>query len=252
MKNFATIVLAFSMLGLSALVPAQTPPVATPAFEVATVKPNPAGGNRIGVVSPGRLTITSATLATCIKWAYGVQDRQIAAANSSVSDLLRSERYDIVAKSAEVVPEAQLKLMLQTLLAERFHLTFHKQSKDTQVFAMIVDKNGVKFHESPGDGDSQQQAKSKLMRKWMWTTMPQFADILSEAMDAPVVDQTGLTAKYDFSLDLTPYLPTTEERPDIAVMMVTAIREQLGLKLESRRAPVEVMMVDRLEKPSAN
>ena len=82
--------------------------------------------------------------------------------------------------------------------------------------------------------------------------MPQFADVLSEAMQTPVLDQTGLSAKYDFSLDLTPYLPTTDERPDIATMMITAIREQLGLKMESRRAPVEVMIVDRLGKPSEN
>ena len=82
--------------------------------------------------------------------------------------------------------------------------------------------------------------------------MTQLAEVLSEAMETPVLDQTGLSAKYDFSLDLTPYLPTNEERPDIAGMMVTAIREQLGLKVESRRASVDVMIVDRLEKPSAN
>jgi len=251
MKNFALLVSAWSMFALSASVLAQDPPGATPAFEVASVRPNPAGGNRIEV-TPGGLTITSATLATCIKWAYGVQDRQVSGASSAVSGLLGSERYDIVAKSAGPVPDGQLRRMLQTLLAERFQLAFHKQTKEMQVYGLLVEKNGPKFRESQGDGDSKQQAKSKLIRQWTWTTMTQFADVLSDAMETPVLDRTGLSAKYDFSLDLTPYLPTAGERPDIAAMMVTAIREQLGLKMESRRAPVDVIIVDHLEKPSAN
>jgi uncharacterized protein (TIGR03435 family) len=182
MRRFALTLSICTLFTLPAVVRAQT----APAFEVASVKPNNAGGNRIGVVAPGRLSITSATLATCIKWAFGVQDPQFAGANAAVSQRLTSERYDIVAKSADVVPESQLKLMLQTLLAERFQLVFHKQTKETQVFALVVDKSGPKFHESPGDGESHQQAKSKLARQWTWTTMPQFADLLSEAMQAPV------------------------------------------------------------------
>ena len=247
MKNYTPVVLALSVLALPASVFTQT----APAFEVASVKPNPGGGNRIDV-TPGRLTVTSATLATCIKWAYGVRDSQISGGNSAVSDLLGSERYDIVAKSAGLVADDQLKLMLQTLLAERFKLAFHKQTREAQVYALLVEKNGPKFHESQGDGESKQQVKSKLTRQWTSTRMTQLADVLSEAMETPVQDQTGLSAKYDFSLDLTPYLPTTGERPDIASMMVTAIREQLGLKLESRRAPIDAMVVDHLEKPSAN
>jgi len=251
MKNFALLVSALSVFAIPASVLAQAPPEAAPAFDVASVKLNPAGGNRIEV-TPGRLTITSATLATCIKWAYGVQDRQFSGANSGIVGLLTSERYDIVAKSAGLAPESQLKRMLQTLLAERFQLAFHQQTKEAQVFALLADKNGPKFHESQGEGESSQQAKSRLSRQWKWTSMTQFAESLSDAMQAPVLDQTGLAAKYDFALDLTPYMPSTDERPDIASMMVTAIREQLGLKLESRRAPVNVMIVDRLEKPSAN
>jgi uncharacterized protein (TIGR03435 family) len=224
---------------------------ASPAFEVASVKPNPAGGNRVEV-TPGRLTITSATLATCIRWAYGVQDEQVAGANAAISDQLDSDRYDIVAKSSGLVPEDQLRLMLQTLLADRFKLAFHKQAKETRGYSLVVDKGGSKFHESQGDGESKQEAKSKLTRRWTWTTMTQFAGVLSEAMEMPVVDQTGLRAKYDFSLDLTPYLPPAGERPDIPAMMLSAIREQLGLRLESRRATIDVMIVDHLEKPSEN
>jgi uncharacterized protein (TIGR03435 family) len=80
----------------------------------------------------------------------------------------------------------------------------------------------------------------------------QLTSSLAEAMQAPVLDQTGLAGKYDFSLDLTPYLPATGERPDIGAMMATAVREQLGLKLEPRRAAADVLVIDHLEKPTAN
>jgi uncharacterized protein (TIGR03435 family) len=85
--------------------------------------------------------------------------------------------------------------------------------------------------------------------------MAQLADNLSGAMEAPVLDRTGLLAKYDFSLDLTPYMSGDSQpgqRPDIATMMITAIQEQLGLKLESRRMQTEVLVVDHLAKPSEN
>jgi len=81
--------------------------------------------------------------------------------------------------------------------------------------------------------------------------MTQLAASLGEAMQAPVVDQTGLPGRYDLSLDLAPYL-TPGERPDISGMMVTAVREQLGLKLESRRAAADVLVIDHIEKPAAN
>jgi uncharacterized protein (TIGR03435 family) len=250
MKNYTLVVSVSSMLALSALIQAQAPPDAAPTFDAASVRPNPSGGNRIEV-TPGRLTVTSATLGACIKWAYDLQDVQISGANSQVSGLLNSERYDIVAKSAEPVPDSQLKLMLQSLLAERFEMTFHKETKEMHGYALVVDKNGPKFHESQSDGPSQQQG-SKLIRRWTATTMPELATVVAEAMEAPVVDETGLSAKYDFSVDLTPYMPAGGERPDIPSIVLTAIREELGLKLEPRKAPVTVMVVDRLEKPSPN
>jgi uncharacterized protein (TIGR03435 family) len=250
MKSYALAVLVSSVLALSALVHAQARPDAAPTFEVASVRPNPSGGNRIEV-TPGRLTVSSATLGACIKWAYDVQDVQISGANSQVSGLLNSERYDIEAKSTEPVPDGQMKLMLRSLLAERFEMTFHKETKEMGGFALVVDKNGPKFHPSQSDGPSRLQG-SKSIRRWTATTMPELAAAVGEAMEAPVVDETGRSAKYDFSVDLTPYMPVGGERPDIPSIVVTAIREELGLKLEPRKAPVTVMVVDRLEKPSSN
>lgn len=234
---------------LLGVVAAQT--VAPPAFEVASIKLDDAAGNYIEVAH-GSLTAHSATLATCIMWAYGVESSQVSGANSAVSDLLQSERYTILAKAAGPVPDSQLRIMLQALLAERFKLAVHRQSREIHVFALVTEKNGPKFHQSQDDGESKQQATSKLVRRWTSTTMAQLTSSLAEAMQAPVLDQTGLAGKYDLSLDLTPYLPTTGERPDISGMMSTAVREQLGLKLEARRAEADVLVIDHVEKPTAN
>jgi uncharacterized protein (TIGR03435 family) len=233
---------------LLGLVAAQT--VAPPAFEAASIKPDESGGNYVET-KPGYLNAHSATPATLIMWAYGVQSSQVSGANAAVSGLLESARYTIVAKTAGPVPDSELRIMLQTLLAERFKLAFHRDSREIRVLALVVEKNGPKFHQSEGEGESKQQASSKLARRWTWTTMAQLASSLGEAMQAPVQDQTGLPGKYDFSLDLTPYV-TTGERPDIAAMMVSGVREQLGLKLEPRRAATDVLVIDHLEKPTAN
>ena len=212
------------------------------------------GGNFVEVTQ-GALVIHSATLATCITWAFDLQPRQVSGADSAVSRLLDSERFDIIAKPGGRVPESQLKLMLQTLLAERFKLTLHREKRDMRAYALVVAKNGPKFVESQGEGESQQRASSKLVRQWTQTKMAQFADNISGAMEAPVLDHTGLGAKYDLSLDLTPYMPVDSQpnqRPDIASMMITAIQEQLGLKLEARRIQLEMLVVDHLEKPTEN
>jgi uncharacterized protein (TIGR03435 family) len=225
--------------------------VAPPAFEVASIKLDETGGNYVEAAN-GTVMAHSATLATCIQWAYGVQGSQVAGADSAVSGMLTADRYTILAKAAGPVPERQLRVMFQTLLAERFKLSLHMQSRDRNGFALVVEKGGPKFKASEGDGESKQQASSKLTRAWVWTTMAQLSDNLAEAMQAPVKDETGLPGKYDFSLDLTPYLSTTGERLDIGAMMVTAVREQLGLRLESRRVAVDVLVIDHLEKPTAN
>lgn len=221
-----------------------------PAFEVASIKPDEVGGNYVEFTR-GTLTAHSATAATCIMWAYGVQSSQITGAGPGVSGLLQSARYTIIAKTAGTVPESQARLMFQTLLAERFKLALRRENREIRVLALVVEKSGPKFRESEGDGESSQQAASKLARRWKWTTMAQLAASLGDAMQAPVRDETGLAGKYDFSLDLTPYL-TAGERPDIGAMMVTAVREQPGLKLEPRRAATDVLVVERLDRPAAN
>jgi len=147
-----------------------------------------------------------ATLVTCIIWAYSVQRSQVTGATATMSRMLDVERYDIVAKTSSPVPVNQLKQMLQRLLADRFAMTLHHERREMQTYALVVEKGGPTFRESSGDGESVERSASKLNRQWTRTRMAQFADQLSEAMQAPVVDETGLVLKYDLALDLTPYL----------------------------------------------
>jgi uncharacterized protein (TIGR03435 family) len=216
-------------------------------FEVATVKPTDDAGNNIEVAS-GTLKVHAAVLHVSIAWAYGLQRNQVL----GDPNVLDTQRYEIVAKAAGPAPESEMRLMLQTLLAERFRLAAHKESRPIQAYALTVDKAGPKFQKAKDDGEPRQQLKGRFTRQWTSTSMALLIDSVSDAMQAPVIDETGLAGNYDFALDLTPYMPPAGERPDVAQMMVTAIREQLGLKLESRRAPIEVLVVDHIEKPSAN
>jgi uncharacterized protein (TIGR03435 family) len=223
-------------------------------FDVASIKPSlgtggrEEGGKRDQITtSPGSLTMRNVTLNSCMKWAYGVQDYQISGPGWTAE-----ERYDIAAKAEAPALDDQLKLMLQTLLAERFKLTFHRQSKEFSVLALTVAKGGPKFHESEGEGESSfQTGKASATAKRV--AMPQFAEQLSGPLRMPVLDMTGLKGRYDFMVDLLPYAPERPDSPvDIIAIVITALQEQLGLKVESRKSPIEVLVVDRAERPSEN
>ena len=220
-----------------------------PAFDAASVKATDGAGDFVDVKG-ATVTAHAARIATCIAWAYDLPANQVIAANSTDSAMLRDLRYDIVAKAEGRVPIDRLRAMFQTLLADRFKVTAHRQPREMQGYALAVDKNGPKFKESQGDGDASQRLASKLTRQWTHTTMTEFASQLSEAMQAPVVDETALPATYDLSLDLTPYLQTNSGARDVGAMMVTALPEQLGLKLVGRRSRVDILVVDHVEKPS--
>lgn len=224
-----------------------------PSFAVASIKPSAAPvkfehDGRIET-SPGGLRMQDVTVSSCIKWAYGVQDSQIAGLEPR-----DSPHYDVIAKADTPVPEAHMKVMMQSLLAERFKLTFHRQSRELSAYALTVAKNGPKFREAIDDAKGTiRNSQAGFIAKSV--TMREFADFISGPLSAPVVDATGLTAKYDFSVDFTSYLPTDLEpgkRPDTIGIVLTAMQGELGLKFESRKMPVEVMVVDHVEKPSEN
>lgn len=225
---------------------------AQPSFAVASIHPS---GQSVKFerdgktdTSPGHLLMKDVTVQTCIKWAYGVQRSQVIG-----PAWIESEHIDIDAKADEPADVPQLKLMLQALLADRFKLTFHHDKKELKGFVMTVAKAGLKMHPSPPDAAHvwQNSANGTVATG---ITMREFADYMAGPMEAPIVDETGLPGKYDFTLDFTNYLPS-----DMHVMtgeatgvLIAAMQGELGLKVEGRRTMVDVMVVDHVEKPSDN
>jgi uncharacterized protein (TIGR03435 family) len=192
------------------------------------------------------------SLQTCIKWAYEQRDFQIAG-----PAWLTSERYDIAAKSTAPVTEPELRLMLRALLADRFKLTKRTETKDKPVYALVVTKNGPKLHPAKDADPSFGPAGGELVFRNF--SMPDLADRLSSRpfrLDLPVLDRTGLDGRFDFALKLasTPdelkhTLEGMEQGPSIFVFF----QDQLGLKLESRKGPIETLIVESAERvPTAN
>ena len=239
------------------------PPVAPsgPAFDVASVKPNPqarAGGkgSRRGdfKVEPNRLTMTNVTLRTCVRVAFDVKDYQVTGPG-----WLDEDRYDISAVAAEAGPPKQIHLMLQRLLAERFKLEYHRQTKELPVYVLMVAKGGPKFHESKTEGDFSVQPTGRATATVQRATIAQLVDMLTQVLRMPILDETGLTSHYDVTVDMTSYIPENFEHgpgaapPDIGGIVIAAVQEQLGLKLESRKAPTDLIVIDHAEKaPTEN
>jgi uncharacterized protein (TIGR03435 family) len=221
-------------------------------FAVATIRPSAAAvkfeHDGKTETSPGTLRMRDVTVATCIKWAYGVQDSQILGPS-----WLQDDHFDITAKAEGPAGDKEMKLMMRGLLAERFKLVFHRQEKELKSFAMTVAKGGAKLKVAEGEGKSvmQNSANGTVAKS---TTMQEFGDMLSGPLQTPVVDKTGLPGRYDFTLDFTNYLPEDMKtmRPDAVTVIMSALQGELGLKLEGRKEMVEVMVVDRVERPSEN
>lgn len=187
------------------------------------------------------------TLQSCIGWAYNVQDFQIAGT-------LSADRFDIVAKAATPVTVPTLRAMLGTLLAERFQLSFHRETRKLSSLVLVVAKGGPKLRSSKEDGPGLLRPDRSAMVA-QHATMSEFVGTLAGPLRTPVIDKTGLTGRYDFTVDLSPYFADAKpgQQPDVTVIIMSAMREQLGLNLESRKEPVEILLIDHAEKnPSAN
>jgi uncharacterized protein (TIGR03435 family) len=237
---------------------------ATPVFEVATIKPSRPETQGKGIMVRGRnFSTVNTSLSDLITFAYALHARQITEGPA----WLESEKYDLTAKpDAEGQPnDKQWKTMLQKLLADRFKLTFHRDKKELSVFAIVVGKNGPKLTKSAGDPNGLPglffRGLGDLPARN--ATMADFAGVMQTAvLDRPVVDQTGLSGRFDFELKWTPdetqfaalgvRVPAPTDDPAAPPDLFTAIQEQLGLKLQPTKAPVEVLVIDHVEKPSEN
>jgi bla regulator protein blaR1 len=236
---------------------------ASPVFEVATIKPSAPEAQGKGFLVRGRqLSTMNTSLSDLIAFAYGVHARQITGGPA----WLETEKYDLTAKpDGEGQPnEKQWKTMVQKLLADRFKLSFHRDKKELSVYAVVVGKTGSKLTKSEGDPNG---LPSLFLRGLgvlpaRNATIADFASVMQTAvLDRPVVDQTGLPGRYDFTLTWTPDefqfagMGVKIPPPSAAATapdLFAAVQEQLGLRLESTKAPAEVLVVDRVEKPSEN
>lgn len=219
---------------------AQTAP--PPAFEVASVRINePFLGhdNRWqGKIetSPESLTMRKVTWYDMLTWAHGITMPQIAG-----PDWFELETYDIAAKAGRPAEKDEMRTMLQTLLAERFKLVCHREARETAGLALAEAKGGHKM-KAPASEDQPS------------VSMPEFAGIIGHELRVPVADMTGLKGRYYFTFAiLRPYFE--EFRKTVPFDPVGAfqagLQKEMGLKLESRKAPIEVLVIDRVEKKPA-
>lgn len=227
-----------------------------PAFEVATIRPSKEAVKfeRDGETQllGDTLRMRDVTVNTCIKLAYHVQDRQIAGPS-----WLASERFDITAKTDGPADEDTVKLMVRSLLANRFGLSFHRESREMKVIILTVANGGAKL--APTATPDAKPYHQNSANGTIATSMPmaEFADFISAPLDTPVVDHTGLKGKYDFTIDFTPYLPDPGKnmdpgRPDATALLKAVLNDELGLRMEGGKASLDVLVVDHIEKPSEN
>lgn len=229
----------------------------SPRFEVATLKRAfPAGDSypiTLGAVEGSRLILSNVTLSDCLKFAYGlVSDDQIAG-----PDWIRSKAvlFDIVAQVPPGTPREQLLSMTQSLLAERLGLVLHHEQKEARYLALVTAKSGPKMpaadlsqsrNNSGGRGHVTGNQVSMLL----------LAGLISRMEQVIVVDRTGLTGEFQVKLQWTPGSGGVTAAPEdtaTGASLFGAIQEQLGLRLESRKGPLDVLVVDHAEKiPAEN
>jgi uncharacterized protein (TIGR03435 family) len=237
---------------------------ASPEFEVATVKPaTPDRPGKAFMVRNGQFSTVNTTLADLITFAYGIHTKQITGAPAWVE----SEKFDIAAKpGGEGQPsQKQWKGMVEKLLAERFGLAFHRDKKELGVYAIVLGKGGPKLTKSEGNSSGLPSLffRGLGVLPAANATMSDLAGVMQGAvLDRPVVDQTGLTGRWDFTLTWTPdefqfggmgaKVPPPANNAAAPPDLFTAFQEQLGLKLEATKAMAEVFVIDKVAKPTEN
>jgi uncharacterized protein (TIGR03435 family) len=247
-------------------------------FEVAVIKPTPADtgpGADFGAELGGRLRARNNPVANFITNAYGVPNYLVVGG----PDWMRADRYDLEARAAGEPSRSEMMLMLQSLLAERFHLRTHRETREMPAYVMTVARGGARLQspkpcrdvdpskpapppvagETPLRSCGNSNMNTRTRPPYMtWTAnhidSRGIAGSLSNFFRRPVVDRTGLAGFFDIQIDLPPLQPVTTDvgaaDPDASVF--TVLQEQLGLRVEEGRGPVDVLVIDRIERPTQN
>jgi uncharacterized protein (TIGR03435 family) len=259
-------------------------PAVGPAFDVESVKPAIPGqtGGRMQFLPGGRFTATNVPLDYMIQQLYEVRAFQVVGDPNWMAVIADgySARYEIQAKGTDSATEAQVREMVKTLLAERFQLKVHRETRDLPVYALVPARGGAKLAVAKDSGRPRGTGGILSMDKgWIQGTniaMASFIQALSRSLDRPVVDKTNFTESFDFRLTWTPDSGASPEPGTGSVgscpasfaplqarlglkpeewdcpSIFTAVQEQMGLRLDPQKDPVEVLVIDHVERPSAN
>jgi bla regulator protein blaR1 len=286
------VVAIFALVSASAVRAQTQQSTAAPSYEyeVAIILPSKPGGSGVGLLpSPDGLVARNATLRMLITAAYGVENYQISAGPSwftadhyDIDAKMDASVADSLQKLSPSDRTMARQLMLQKLLMDRFKLTIHHENSEGSVYSLVIAKNGSKLTlAKPGDTypdglhDREGQARGEgavfigvnagaLTLTGQAVPITNLISLLARYVDRPILDRTGLTGKFDFFLQFTanqgslqasggdgsdgaPQSPNTN-----APYLLTAVQEQLGLKLEQGKGPVQMIVIDRVEKPSGN
>jgi uncharacterized protein (TIGR03435 family) len=232
-------------------------------FEVASIKANNTDERMDYGVRGDRLLGRNMPAIGWIEIAYKVREYQIIG-----PAWISQEKFDIEAKASN--PGGDLRLMLQSLLASRFNLTTHRENKKSLVYSLVVGRGGIKMKlskdQTPWSGDFPNGAPDGRPTSGASPTalapgriagkaipMSMFVTLLADQVGRPIVNRTGLTGRYDIDFRFAPSDTDTSPQSDATVPSVfTAIQEQLGMRLQPAKAPVEVLVIDHIERPSAN
>jgi uncharacterized protein (TIGR03435 family) len=245
----------------------QLPPMAAnanPSFEVATVKPSkPDQQGKAFLVQGNRFKTINVTLYELMSFAYGVHSKQVVGAPAWAD----TDKFDIDAKpDGEGAPnDKQWKSMMQKLIVDRFKLAFHRDKRELSVYVLSVAKGGPKMTKSDGDPNGLpglffSQLGDLNVRN---ATIGDFTGMMQNTvLDRPIVDQTAIAGRFNFTLKWTPddsqfggmaaHIPPPTDATKAPPALYTAIQEQIGLKLDATKAPADVLVVDHVEKPSDN
>jgi uncharacterized protein (TIGR03435 family) len=236
---------------------------AKPDVEVATIKPTEPGTKLFMLVTQGeKVVVKNFPLKFIMEFAYDMPERQIVGGPGWMD----TEKWDIEVKpDMPGIPSAvQMKEILQKLLAERFALKFHEEKRNLAAFALNVGKNGAKLTKTADASETANFTAPLGMVAARSATMGEFAHLLqSDILGQPVVDNTGLSGRWEFTLNWTPdetqYMDRGMKAPPPAAddanappPLFTAIQQQLGLKLEAQKVDAPVMLIDHVEHPSPN
>ena len=219
----------------------------TLSFDVASVKANVENSlsrERLHV-SPGGVSLLNASLSFCVQWAYDIRRDQV-----SGPDWVRQLKFDIAAKTAAPSAEAEMRRMMRTLLSERFKLVFHRATRPLDVYELGIGKHGPKLTKAASEESGDMDFKDRRgFYAFHHVTMTEFVkQIRGLALDHEAVDKTGLEGRYDMMLKFPAgYRPLPHAYGEMPSVM-DLLEEQFGLKLELKRLPTEVLVIDRADK----